>query len=85
MSKFLEELDEELVNYFQKGRNTGMLTKIFSMIFCVSTAMIGHTIHGSLFWSIVDFFFSPIAWIKWIVCHEVTLTVIKQTFSWFFQ
>jgi len=53
-------------------------------IFAVCTAMIGYTIHNSVFWSIVDFFFAPIAWIKWLICHEVTLKIIKETFNWFF-
>ena len=53
-------------------------------IFNVLTAMIGYTIHGSMFWSIVDFFFTPLAWIKWLICQEVTLKVIKETFTWFF-
>lgn len=53
-------------------------------IICALTAMIGHTIHGSLFWAIVDFFFAPIAWVKWLICKEVTLTIIKETFTWFF-
>jgi hypothetical protein len=53
-------------------------------IFSVLTAMIGYTIHGSMFWSIVDFFFTPLAWIKWLICQEVTLKVIKETFTWFF-
>ena len=59
-----------------------MKTKLLS-IFSLLTAMIGYTIHHSFFWSIVDFIFSPIAWIKWILCHEVTLTIIKETFKWF--
>ena len=53
-------------------------------IFCGLTAMIGHTIHGSIFWAIMDFFFCPFAWIKWLICHEVTMTIIKKTFTWFF-
>jgi hypothetical protein len=53
-------------------------------IFCALTAMIGHTIHNSIFWSIVDFLFAPFAWVKWLVCQEVTLSVIKATFTWFF-
>ena len=58
---------------------------ILYTIFCVLTAMIGYTIHVSLFWAIVDFLFCPLAWAKWLICHEVTLSVIKQTFTWFFQ
>lgn len=54
------------------------------ILFGLITAMIGHTIHGSVLWSVVDFVFSPVAWIKWIVCQEVTLTIIKQSFAFFF-
>lgn len=49
------------------------------------TSMIGYHIHGSVFWSIMDFIFWPITWVKWIIFHEVTLTIIKETFTWFFQ
>jgi hypothetical protein len=58
--------------------------KLIYLLFCVCTAMIGYTIHGSVFWSILDFIFTGIAWIKWFIYHEVTLDIIKQTFSWFF-
>jgi hypothetical protein len=54
-------------------------------IFAFCTALIGYHIHSSVFWSIMDFFFAPFAWIKWLIYQEVTLTVIKETFSWFFQ
>lgn len=59
--------------------------KLIYFIFSVLTAMIGYTIHQSFFWSIIDFFFTPLAWIKWLLWHEVTLTVIKETFTWFFK
>lgn len=54
-------------------------------ICAICTAIIGHKIHGSLFWSIVDFLFMPIAWIKWLVCQEVNMTVIKSAFAFFFN
>jgi hypothetical protein len=50
----------------------------------IATAMIGHTIHHSLFWSIIDFFFVPFAWLKWLICKQVTLAIIKATFVFFF-
>lgn len=53
------------------------------LIIAVITAMIGYQIHGSIGWSIVDFFCWPIAWIKWLICQECTLSVIKAAFSWF--
>lgn len=54
------------------------------VIFSFLIAMIGYHIHHSIFWSIIDFFFTPLALIKWIAYHEITLTIIKDTFSWFF-
>jgi hypothetical protein len=58
----------------------GLLYTVFSVL----TAMVGYTIHGSLFWSIIDFLFTPLVIIKWLICHEITLNVIKETFTWFF-
>ena len=46
--------------------------------------MIGYSIHGSLFWSIMNFIFCPITWAKWLICKEVSLSVIKQTFAFLF-
>ena len=59
--------------------------KLLYLIFAVCTSMIGYHIHNSLFWAIVDLFFTPIAWAKWLICHEVTLSIIKTTFTWFFN
>ncbi len=58
--------------------------KFLYTIFCILTASIGYTIHGSFFWSAIDFLFCPIVWAKWLICHEVTLSIIKTTFQWFF-
>lgn len=57
----------------------------FYSIFGVITAMIGYHIHGSIFWAIVDFLFIPIAWIKWLVCHEVSMSIIRDTFTFFLK
>ena len=54
-------------------------------IYCLATAMIGHTIHGRLGWAIIDFFFAPLAWIKWLIYHEVSISIIKKSFEWFFK
>jgi hypothetical protein len=51
-------------------------------VFGICTAMIGYQIHHSVFWSICDFIFTPLAWVKWLICHEVTIPVIKSAFSW---
>jgi len=55
------------------------------LFFALATAMIGHHIHHSLFWAVMDFIFWPIAWCKWLVCQQVNLTIIKATFSFFLQ
>jgi hypothetical protein len=54
-------------------------------ILALLTAMIGYQIHNSFFWAIMDFFFMPFAWIKWLIMHEVNITIIKETFSFFLK
>jgi hypothetical protein len=56
----------------------------FHLILAVITAIIGHAIHGSLFWSIMDFLFYPIVIIKWLICQEINMSVLRRAFSWFF-
>jgi|TARA_R110000822_G_scaffold162065_1_gene302401 hypothetical protein len=57
--------------------------KFPTILFALPTAMVGYHIHGSIFWAIMDFIFWPLALIKWAICQEITLTIIKETFSWF--
>ena len=52
---------------------------------CLFTSMIGYQIHGSIFWAIVDFFFAPLVFAKWLLYHQVSLAVIRQTFAFFFN
>ena len=66
---------------YQNKSGGGCLSPILAIL----TAMTGYTIHGSVFWTIMDFFFWPIAIIKWMICQEITLTIIKNTFPGFFQ
>lgn len=61
------------------------LGNLLYIIVSILTSMVGYTIHHSIFWSIMDFLFTPIAWIKWIIFHEVTLNVLKDSFAWFFN
>lgn len=61
------------------------MRELLYIIFCTLTAMIGYHIHHSIFWSIMDFIFTPVAWIKWLILHEVTLKVLQDSFSWFFN
>lgn len=56
-----------------------------TILFSLPTAMIGYQIHSSTFWAIMDFIFWPIVWVKWFIFHEVTLSIIKEAFSWFLQ
>lgn len=55
------------------------------ILFALPTAMIGYHKHESVFWSIIDFIFWPLAWIKWLIFKEVNLTIIKETFNVFLQ
>ena len=56
-----------------------------TILFSLPTAMIGYQIHSNTFWAIMDFIFWPIVWVKWFIFHEVTLTIIKEAFSWFLK
>ena len=58
--------------------------RLLYCVFAVITAMIGYSMHQSYFWAVMDFLFCPLTWLKWLICQEVTLTIIKHTFSWFF-
>lgn len=57
--------------------------RLIAILIAIATAIIGHHIHGSFFWSIVDFLFWPIAWIKWLICQEVSISIIKESFAFF--
>jgi hypothetical protein len=52
-------------------------------IFSVCTAIVGYAIHHSICWAICDFFFTPLAWIKWLALQEVNISIIKSAFSFF--
>lgn len=47
------------------------------------TAIIGYHINNSIFWAIIDWMFWPFAWVKWLICHEVSISIIKEAFSFF--
>lgn len=59
--------------------------RVLYPISAIITAIVGREIHNSIGWAIVDFFFWPFAWLKWLVCQEVNLTIIKQAFAFFLQ
>jgi hypothetical protein len=55
------------------------------LIFAVLTAMIGYHIHHSVGYAVVNFLFAPISWIYWLVTGNINMTIIKDTFSFFFK
>jgi hypothetical protein len=57
------------------------INSLIALLLCIAAAMIGYHIHHSAFWAVVDFFFWPIALIKWLVCQEINMTVIRETFG----
>ena len=59
--------------------------RLYYNFLCLLTAMIGHTMHHSLFWSIIDFILFPLIWAKWLIWHQVNLTIIHKTFESFLQ
>lgn len=61
------------------------MTRFIYTLFCLATAMIGYTIHHNLFYSIINFIFAPISWIYWLITHDVNMSVIKETFSFFMK
>jgi hypothetical protein len=69
-----------------KAKKKGVSNSKFTLptiLFSLPTACIGHHIHGSLAWAIFDFLFWPGVWIKWVICQDVNISIIKETFSWF--
>jgi len=57
------------------------LGELAYFMLCLFTAMIGYSRHGSLFWSIIDFILMPIVWCKWLILHQVNITMIERTFD----
>jgi hypothetical protein len=51
------------------------------VLFSMCTAKVGFEIHGSIFWSIINFIFTVFSWLKWILFEEVNLTIIKNAFD----
>jgi len=67
------------------GRVTNFRGFLYTLL-CVATAMVGYNInHGSLGWAIMDFLFAPLAWCKWLICHQVNLSMVKYTFNFLLQ
>lgn len=58
---------------------------IIYMVCAICTGVIGKHIHGSMFWAVMDWIFAPFAWIKWLLCEEVTWNIVKHSFDFFFK
>jgi hypothetical protein len=67
------------------SKNTRTSGSVFYTIFCVATAMVGYTIHHNYIFSFFNFLFAPISWIFWLLGHDVNLSIIKETFSFFLR
>jgi len=68
-----------------------ILNQIANIIVATGTAILGYHINVQAescspgFWACVDFVFWPIAWIKWLILEQVNLSIIKTSFSFFFN
>lgn len=71
--------------YFIRTKMREKISSFLYLLVSIATAMVGYTIHHSIFWAVIDFIFVPFVWCKWLIFHEVTLSIIKQTFQWFFN
>ena len=61
------------------------LSELMYTMFCLATAMLGYYRHGSVFWAIVDFVLAPLVWCKWLLFHQINVSIIKNTFAFFMQ
>jgi NhaP-type Na+/H+ or K+/H+ antiporter len=61
------------------------MKRLLYLAFCLGTAVIGHHIHGSGFWAVVNFLFAPLSWLYWLVTQQVSLTIIHDSFSFFLK
>lgn len=57
------------------------LSSFFYLVIAVCVAMIGYQRHGDTLWAIIDFMFWPIAVVKWLIYHEINVSLIKTTFD----
>ena len=58
---------------------------ILYLFFSIVTGMVGYYVNKSYFWAILNFVFPIFSWLKWLIFHQVTLNIIKDTFAWFFN
>ncbi len=58
---------------------------IFWLAMATFTAIVGHAIHGGVFWSVMNFIFWPFSWIKWLIFQQVSISIIKHAFEFLFK
>ena len=49
----------------------------------LAIAKIGYCLHGSIAWSIMDYFFPIATLAKWLVGEEINMQIIKNCFNFF--
>ena len=58
----------------------------YSYVLAYIVGVLGYNLNNnSLFWGIIDAIFYPIVLIKWLICEELTLSLVKQSFPFFFN
>jgi len=67
------------------NNNEWSIGRLLFIAVAIFTAIIGYHIHGSVFWTIMDWIFWPFAWLKWLLCQEVSMSVIKDSFAFFMK
>lgn len=68
-------------NNSNSGKTITWKPGIVTLINGTCTAIIGYSLHHSIFWTIVDFIFWPIALIKWLIFQEINMSYVKELFS----
>jgi hypothetical protein len=67
------------------------IDKIAAIIVTFGTSFLGYSINQKaeswcpFIWSIIDGVFWPLAWLKWLICHQVNLSVVKEAFGFFLK
>ena len=65
--------------------NSYSLGRLVYLLIGIATAIIGYHINDSVFWAIIDWMFWPFVWVKWLICQDVNITIIKESFAFFLQ
>jgi hypothetical protein len=61
------------------------MIQLIYLFLAAIVAILGYHIHGSVFFGFIDFLFWPLALMKWLIYKQISLSVIKSTFTWFFK